>query len=282
MIRKQEEKEFIEKEIITGSIEYNDSDYLRLLDSFDSYAFMLDFHSESEILSMILTELNEMKNIDDKILFLYKVLDSHKSFVKEIDEYYKEWDKNFPMERYYYYENKFYKNLDKNSDSYKSDKVQFESISMTRATLNMIKSNKSVILQINKRILEHIKLLKLSLGINNEKQEKSNEELHKNIKPEHKNNKTKNTRAKFRIEWKLKFTDLTEFLELLKIHNLITENSYKNMNVIIRDCFTDENGNDFDNQKIAKTKFNKGKRSINFDKVQRAVNKYTEPKKTKS
>lgn len=79
------------------------------------------------------------------------------------------------------------------------------------------------------------------------------------------------TKAKNRIEWKLKHTDLIDFLKLMKHYNLISVKTYKDMNVVIRDCFIDENGNDFDNQQIAKTKFNKTKDSKNFHKSEKLM-----------
>lgn len=67
---------------------------------------------------------------------------------------------------------------------------------------------------------------------------------------------------------------LIEFFELMKLNNLITDNSYKYMSSIIRDCFTDENGKDFDNQNITKSKGNRAKKSNNFYKLEKTFSEF--------
>lgn len=90
--------------------------------------------------------------------------------------------------------------------------------------------------------------------------------------------KQKEYKEKIRIEWRLGQTDLIDFFEILYKYNLITKNTYESMNVVIRDCFTDENGKNFDNQNIAKLKIQKSKKSKNYDKIDKSISEFNKKK----
>lgn len=83
------------------------------------------------------------------------------------------------------------------------------------------------------------------------------------------------TKAKNRIQWKLSKTDLIGFFQVLHEAKFITELTDEYVAATIRDCFVDEKGIDFDNQKMSKLKKQKGTKDSNAQpRIRQAVEKF--------